>query len=622
MKRFLCYFLALAIVFTAIPISFSDDLGSGIEAFNAQNYKLAETLFKKELVAKENVSVAYYYLGLIEVKRDNDKMAKTYFENAIKDNVNYSKPYLELMRTYYRLGEVENAKTLIQEIENRKISLLSLNTEAAKVLLVYGDKSKAMSLLRKERSEDARYLWATQQLATIEIEDEKPEQALNTLDLVSKFDTNKFNTNMTKLMAYEKIEDPKSVEQVIAQSEALYKASTPYPEMFDYNLSWLYYKSGNIDKALGEAKKNIGKKVRLDHQYYNMARVYADAGRYDEVVLWLKKAMYENDNVLLAIHSDVIFEKFVKSDVYSALEKTMLLIDGHPYFVYRGDQRVDPILYKNNLLVPVFTSVKTKYNIFQRLGLTFSYSEENRVITTQKGNKTLKFDLNKDNITLNGKAYDYPVHAAINNNVIYVPLNLLTSVYGLKLSSGANGQIYKVTSFTDVTENAWYYDSLGFITANGIIKGYSDGTFKPNALVPVDQFLVMTLNAIGKGDVKSTGGYWAQGYIDAAIRLNIINENDFSSYSKPITRKEAASVINKALKLSKGSYGEALSSKIYDLDAIDEAYQKDVLAVVSEGIITLSEFTSGDFQPDGKVSRASSLIIFARIIEESRRFKF
>ena len=50
---------------------------------------------------------------------------------------------------------------------------------------------------------------------------------------------------------------------------------------------------------------------------------------------------------------------------------------------------------------------------------------------------------------------------------------------------------YQTPPFVDVLKNAWYINELGFAYEKGFIKGFSDGTFKPDDFITRAEFAVM-----------------------------------------------------------------------------------------------------------------------------------
>ena len=64
------------------------------------------------------------------------------------------------------------------------------------------------------------------------------------------------------------------------------------------------------------------------------------------------------------------------------------------------------------------------------------------------------------------------------------------------------------SKFTDVSDNAWYAEAVNFMADNGILKGYSDGTFKPNDNVTLAE--LATVLSLLNGDTEiANEHHWA-----------------------------------------------------------------------------------------------------------------
>ena len=112
--------------------------------------------------------------------------------------------------------------------------------------------------------------------------------------------------------------------------------------------------------------------------------------------------------------------------------------------------------------------------------------------------------------------------------------------------------------FTDISKNAWYAYYIGYLAKYDIIKGYEDGTFKPDAPVTRAEFTAMTVryydlfnevkypaNTTKYTDV--TGSYWAVKDISFATSEKWLNGYADGSF-KPdtnITRAEVVTVVNR-----------------------------------------------------------------------------
>lgn len=106
-------------------------------------------------------------------------------------------------------------------------------------------------------------------------------------------------------------------------------------------------------------------------------------------------------------------------------------------------------------------------------------------------------------------------------------------------------------SFTDVESN-WYNSAINVVTKKGLMQGYPDGNFKPNAPITRTEFaqLIKNINKksyVNKGlpfeDVK---GHWGYDAIDKAYRTGLITGYPDGTFKpdREITRGEVARIAN------------------------------------------------------------------------------
>ena len=108
-------------------------------------------------------------------------------------------------------------------------------------------------------------------------------------------------------------------------------------------------------------------------------------------------------------------------------------------------------------------------------------------------------------------------------------------------------------AFTDVPANQWYTKAVTTLAGKGIISGYPDGTFKPNALITRAEFVTMAMNfanadqgvASGFPDVQEN--MWYYGPIAGATQNGWISGYPDGTFGpdRYITRAEVTSVINR-----------------------------------------------------------------------------
>ncbi|MBR6728837.1 MAG: S-layer homology domain-containing protein [Clostridia bacterium] len=111
-------------------------------------------------------------------------------------------------------------------------------------------------------------------------------------------------------------------------------------------------------------------------------------------------------------------------------------------------------------------------------------------------------------------------------------------------------------NFSDVPENHQYYDAIQSLVVRGIINGYEDGTFKPEATITRAEFCkiviyAMNLQNMVSATVTETGfsdvavDHWAAGNIKIARDMGIINGFDDGTF-KPgenVTFEQAVKMV-------------------------------------------------------------------------------
>ena len=112
-----------------------------------------------------------------------------------------------------------------------------------------------------------------------------------------------------------------------------------------------------------------------------------------------------------------------------------------------------------------------------------------------------------------------------------------------------------VNSFIDVKEGDWYNNAVSTCAKAGILTGYEDGSFKPNASITRAEFAAVAARFLddsyvddGKGDFSDTADHWAASYIRLAAKAGWINGSgtrfDPEEY---ITRAQVMTIVNRML---------------------------------------------------------------------------
>lgn len=112
-------------------------------------------------------------------------------------------------------------------------------------------------------------------------------------------------------------------------------------------------------------------------------------------------------------------------------------------------------------------------------------------------------------------------------------------------------------SFTDVDKDDWFNTPVSTLSAMGIISGYEDGSFRPNAPITRAEFAAIAVrffeedSAIYEEGTFSdiAGGEWFADAVQAAKEHGIIGGYPDGSFqpNKNISRAEACSIVNRTL---------------------------------------------------------------------------
>ena len=177
-----------------------------------------------------------------------------------------------------------------------------------------------------------------------------------------------------------------------------------------------------------------------------------------------------------------------------------------------------------------------------------------------------------------------------------------------------------VTAFaaplTDI-ENHWAKEQIKTWEEKGLVKGYEDGTFRPDNNVSRAEFMALVNRAfnyqekaeIDYKDVKEDAWYadvikiakaagYISGYEDGTMRPN-----------NPISRQEAAIIIMKILGLEENAAG---ADKFQDASSIPAWSKGAVGAVASAGI--MGGYPDGTFRAASFITRAEAVVTLDRAL--------
>lgn len=196
---------------------------------------------------------------------------------------------------------------------------------------------------------------------------------------------------------------------------------------------------------------------------------------------------------------------------------------------------------------------------------------------------------------------------------------LLLAITIISISSSS----YADTGFKDVSTSHWALPFINSLKASEIIGGYPDGTFKPQSNVKINEFIAMTVKALGYR-FESMSSDWAKPYIDKAIELKIIEDREFDSYSANINREQMTSIVVHAVSLNEtmpnGLLEPYIKAETTDYHLVSDYYKQAVLDSYKLGIIT--GYDDKSFRPKNFSTRAEASAVISKILSTDLRKPF
>ena len=114
-----------------------------------------------------------------------------------------------------------------------------------------------------------------------------------------------------------------------------------------------------------------------------------------------------------------------------------------------------------------------------------------------------------------------------------------------------------VNDFSDVSADSWYNQTVSTLASMEIVKGYEDGTFRPNASITRAEFAAIATRFFEETGATYepgtftdvTGDEWFAGAIMDAVNLGLIGgyEDGTVRPNNNITRAEACAIVNRTL---------------------------------------------------------------------------
>ncbi|MDO4301155.1 MAG: S-layer homology domain-containing protein [Clostridia bacterium] len=271
-----------------------------------------------------------------------------------------------------------------------------------------------------------------------------------------------------------------------------------------------------------------------------------------------------------------------------------------------------------------------------------------------KGNYTLSFNVNNDTVTIGNGGASEPDSETTTHESAEITTTSANNSNSSGGSGGSSGGAkttatteaateaqtssdtviggadtdtdINVISFTDVEEEFWGHDYIMDLAVKGVVNGYPDGSFMPDANIKRADFLIMLLRGLGiDTSVENTyennftdvgsGAYYAAA-CGIAKEMGIATGNPDGSFapSSFITRQDMMILAKKALENKIGSEitgDTAVLDTFNDKSDISLYALESLAAMVNAGIVN----GMGDgIAPKANTTRAQAAVIISKVM--------
>lgn len=173
--------------------------------------------------------------------------------------------------------------------------------------------------------------------------------------------------------------------------------------------------------------------------------------------------------------------------------------------------------------------------------------------------------------------------------------------------------------FSD-TKNHWAANQISRAVELGIVKGFDDGSFRPNAVVSRGEFIAMISRALKLTNTGAATSFtdagripaWAKEHALLAEQAGLIGGFDDGSFRSgaEISRAQLAVIVTRAAKLA---LSDASKLTFSDAGKIPAWAGQEIAAAVEAGLITGK--VNNKFDPEAPATRAEALTMIIRLLD-------
>ena len=169
-------------------------------------------------------------------------------------------------------------------------------------------------------------------------------------------------------------------------------------------------------------------------------------------------------------------------------------------------------------------------------------------------------------------------------------------------------------TFSDVKPGSWYYDTVTAMAQEGLLKGYPDGSFRPDRTISGAEFAAVAARVGGLTESQGQTSHWAAGLLQTALDAGWYDWDELpptgETYDRPIQRQVAVSLLMRGLLPDETGDYAGQAGKLNDLASLDGRYYNRVFAAYACGVAQGDD--KGNFNPKGSLTRAEACALIQR----------
>ncbi|BFH11406.1 S-layer homology domain-containing protein [Paenibacillus melissococcoides] len=193
----------------------------------------------------------------------------------------------------------------------------------------------------------------------------------------------------------------------------------------------------------------------------------------------------------------------------------------------------------------------------------------------------------------------------------------------------------KGMSFKDVSATHWAKDSIYAAVNAGYFKGYSNGTFKPDATITRAEFASL-LSRVSKAEPSAEienvfsdlNNHWSKKEVGRAVALGFIDPKNYPNGFQPntaLTREEMAVWLSSGLAAMDEDYKQALFDTKETLIPVKEYFKPGIPAskaghiALAMGTKLMNGYPDGSFGMKNTTTRAETSAILLRFVKVANK---